>query len=380
LTAAQLAAFTAGLAVFQEIDGVADGLGPRFNLDSCGGCHAFPAIGGASPALNPQIAVAVKLGARNSIPPFITSDGPVREVRFKLNRDRMRDGGVHALFTIRGRTDAPGCNIDQPDFSDLSNLAFRIPTPNFGAGLIESISDSTLKNNLQSDRNTKASLGISGHLNTSGNDGTVTRFGWKAQNKSLLIFAGEAYNVEQGVTNFVFPTEREENSACSFKPAPEDGFGMEEALDVTQFANFMRFLNPPAAAAATSSTANGSQLFRSIGCGQCHTPTLTTGNSTVEALRNKTANLFSDLALHHMGSGLADNILQGQAGPDEFRTAPLWGVGQRVFFLHDGRTTDLLAAIRDHAGAGSEANTVINMFNSLAAQQQQDVLNFLRSL
>ncbi len=149
LTAAQLAAFTAGLAVFQEIDGVADGLGPRFNLDSCGGCHAFPAIGGASPALNPQIAVAVKLGARNSIPPFITSDGPVREVRFKLNRDRMRDGGVHALFTIRGRTDAPGCNIDQPDFSDLSNLAFRIPTPNFGAGLIESISDSTLRNNLQ---------------------------------------------------------------------------------------------------------------------------------------------------------------------------------------------------------------------------------------
>ena len=78
LTAAQLAAFTAGLAAFQEIDDVPDGLGPRFNLDSCGGCHAFPAIGGASPALNPQIAVAGKLGGRNSIPPFITSDGPIR--------------------------------------------------------------------------------------------------------------------------------------------------------------------------------------------------------------------------------------------------------------------------------------------------------------
>ena len=81
-----------------------------------------------------------------------------------------------------------------------------------------------------------------------------------------------------------------------------------------------------------------------------------------------------------MGSGLADNVFQGQAGPDEFRTAPLWGVGQRIFFLHDGRTTDLLAAIKDHASPGSEANTVINMFNSLPAQQQQDVLNFLRSL
>jgi CxxC motif-containing protein (DUF1111 family) len=375
-----LAAFTAGLAVFQEIDGVADGLGPRFNLDSCGGCHAFPAVGGASPALNPQIAVAGKMGGRNSIPPFITSDGPIREVRFKMNRDRTRDGGVHALFTIRGRADAPGCNIDQPDFSDLSNLAFRIPTPNFGAGLIESISDSTLKNNLQSNRDTKASLGISGHLNTSGNDGTVTRFGWKAQNKSLLIFAGEAYNVEQGVTNFLFPTEREENNPCLFNPMPEDGFGVGQATDVTQFANFMRFLNPPAAAAATASTTNGSQLFKSIGCGQCHTPSLMTGNSTVDALRNKAANLFSDLALHNMGSGLADNVLQGQAGPDEFRTAPLWGVGQRIFFLHDGRTTDLLAAIKDHASPGSEANTVINMFNLLPAQQQQDVLNFLRSL
>jgi CxxC motif-containing protein (DUF1111 family) len=105
-----------------------------------------------------------------------------------------------------------------------------------------------------------------------------------------------------------------------------------------------------------------------------------TGNSTVDALRNKAANLFSDLALHNMGSGLADNVLQGQAGPDEFRTAPLWGVGQRIFFLHDGRTTDLLAAIKDHASPGSEANTVINMFNLLPAQQQQDVLNFLRSL
>jgi CxxC motif-containing protein (DUF1111 family) len=113
---------------------------------------------------------------------------------------------------------------------------------------------------------------------------------------------------------------------------------------------------------------------------------LTTGNSPIAALRNKAAYLFSDLSLHKMGSGLADDIIQGQAAPDEFRTAPLWGLGQRIFFLHDGRTYDLLDAIRAHRSAASaqfpasEANQVINLFDALSAATQQDILNFLRSL
>ncbi|MCU1275643.1 MAG: hypothetical protein JWO48_3074, partial [Bryobacterales bacterium] len=380
LSAAQLAAFNDGLVAYQEVDDVAKGLGPRFNLDSCAGCHAAPAIGGVSPALNPQVAMATANGARNTIPPFITANGPVREVRFQLNADGTRDGGVHALFTIRGRADARGCNISQPDFSNTANLSFRIPTPNFGAGLIEAIPDSTLKSALASNRTQKARLGISGRLNTTSNDGTVTRFGWKAQNKSLLVFSGEAYNVEQGVTNVVFFTEREENAACAQNATPEDGLGIGASADVIEFANFMRFLAPPAAALATPSTTNGRNLFSSIGCAFCHTPSLSTGNSTVTALRDKPVDLFSDLALHSMGSGLADNISQGLAGPDEFRTAPLWGIGQRIFFLHDGRTTDLLGAIRAHASPGSEANMVIDLFNGLSASQQQDILNFLRSL
>ncbi len=88
-------------------------------------------------------------------------------------------------------------------------------------------------------------------------------------------------------------------------------------------------------------------------------------------------NLFSDLLLHHMGKGLGDGITQGSAGPDEFRTAPLWGVGQRIFFLHDGRTTNLVAAIEAHRSRGSEANQVIRRFNRLSTKQQQDVINFL---
>ena len=380
LNTAQLAAFNNGRTTFQEVDDVAEGLGPRFNLDSCGGCHASPAIGGASPAVNPQLAIASRMGARNTIPPFITANGPIREVRFKQNRDGSRDGGVHALFTITGRTDAPGCAIDQPDFSNASNLSFRIPTPNFGLGLIEAIPDTTLRNNLQQDRARKNSLGISGHMNSSGNDGTMTRFGWKAQNKSLLVFSGEAYNVEQGVTNVVFMTEREENRACLFNATPEDGFGIDEENDVPQFANFMRFLNAPSPGATTASTTNGRRFFESVGCALCHTPSLTTGRSKIDALSGKTVNLFSDLALHSMGAGLADGITQGTAGPDEFRTAPLWGLGQRIFFLHDGRTTDLVGAINEHFSQGSEASGVVRMFNALPADQQQDMLNFLRSL
>jgi CxxC motif-containing protein (DUF1111 family) len=91
-------------------------------------------------------------------------------------------------------------------------------------------------------------------------------------------------------------------------------------------------------------------------------------------------NPFSDIEIHHMGTGLADNVSQGGAGGDQFRSAPLWGVGQRIFFLHDGRTTDLLKAIEAHQGNGSEATQVEENFDSLSTTQKQNILNFLRSL
>jgi CxxC motif-containing protein (DUF1111 family) len=122
-------------------------------------------------------------------------------------------------------------------------------------------------------------------------------------------------------------------------------------------------------------------MFSAIGCTMCHTATLQTAGSTFTAgLSNQPANLYSDLLVHHMGKGLADGITQGSAGPDEFRTAPLWGVGQRVFFLHDGCTSDLVEAIHDHRSPGSEANRIIERFDRLPTQDQQDIINFLRSL
>jgi CxxC motif-containing protein (DUF1111 family) len=193
------------------------------------------------------------------------------------------------------------------------------------------------------------------------------------------------------VTNEIFPNERAEPgtslpAGCNTNGTPEDASnpgmtGPAVNSDITAFASFMRMLAPPKPATPTASTLQGEIAFVAVGCALCHTPSMRTGNSSFNsALSNEQANLFSDLLVHNMGTGLADGVSQGNANGQEFRTAPLWGVGQRIFFLHDGRTTDLLQAIQDHASSGSEANGSIQLFNALPASQQQNLLNFLRSL
>src|SRR5262245_45615879 len=255
----QGALFDDGLDTFGEVDEVAEGLGPRMNLDSCAGCHAQPAVGGSSPSVNPQVAFANKDGGTDIVPSFIALNGPVREARFVRNPDRSPDGGVHALFTITGREGATGCTLQQPDFAGAladGNVIFRIPTPTFGAGLIEQIPDSVIVANAAASADLKAALGIrgkpnvTGTTNNNGNDGTVARCGWKAQNKSLLIFSGEAYNVEQGISNELFQNERDETANCQFATTPNDATKSDPAVadtrsDVERFAIFMRFLAPP---------------------------------------------------------------------------------------------------------------------------------------
>jgi len=420
------------------------GLGVRFNGDQCSVCHQQPAIGGSGGFLvpNPQDGpnqfrkpenpmfdlIPHRKGGQNYVPSFITRYGPIREVRFQRKPDGTPDGGVHQLFTVVGRSDSgsPACTsaaVPQPDFDTQfrnGNLSFRIPLQLFGLGLIEAIQDATILNNSTSTASLRASLGIGGIPNRSGNDGTITRFGWKAQNKSL-IFASEAYNVEMGVTNDLFPTSTDETPDCSLgKNEPNDitrvdtddlrNQGFTNPLhilpDWLEFAIFMRQLAPPQPVPFSASALRGQQLFGTgganpgIGCFLCHTPMMVTGpRHETEALQNLQANLYSDLLIHHMGPGLADNVMQGLAQGDMFRTTPLWGIGQRIFFLHDGRTSDLLAAIQAHAsergesdqaGGGadnhgnkyppSEATAVIRKFNALSSTDKQAILDFLRSL
>jgi len=420
--------FDDGLDRFQEIDNVSGGtagtgLGPRFNFNQCSGCHSQPTIGGSSPASNLEagvISAGIVSGSTNTIPSFITANGPTREARFPFffnangtANTSAPNGGVEDLYTVSGRADAGSCSLQQPSFALAqlaNNLIFRIPTPVFGAGLVANIDDSTLLSNQAAQAGN--GLGISGNFNRNGNDGTIARFGWKAQNKSLDLFSGEAYNVEMGITNETFTQERplpgeevlgtglpanclnlankgypEDITNFAAKSSP-DQFTVNASIpsDVIGFSMFMKLLAPPIASTTTpggaTSISHGSALFTSIGCSVCHTPTIrsTQASNVTPSLGNTPVSAFSDFEIHHMGTGLNDNVSQGNAGGDQFRTAPLWGVGQRIFFLHDGRTSNLLTAIRAHASSGSEASQVVANFNSLSAASQQDVLNFLRSL
>jgi len=421
LTTNQLKFFDSGAADFAAAEEVDEGLGPRMNLDSCGGCHIQPALGGTSPFVNPQVAFATKNGGTDKVPSFIRENGPVREARFVKNPDGTADGGVHAIFTITGRTGAnvspPGpCTLAQPDFATQlanNNVIFRIPTPTFGAGLIEQIPDAQILANQASNTSRKQSLGIrgkpnfhvagrtiTGMTNNNGNDGTIARFGWKAQNKSLVIFSGEAYNVEMGVTNELFPDERGENGApdpvaCrQVLTAPQDTVHYEGSQaqqipdDANNFANFMRFLDAPTPVSSYGSVTNdqitaGEAAFNKAGCNVCHKKSMTTGNHANAALRYKAANLFSDLLVHDIGTG--DGISQGLANGSQFRSAPLWGVGQRLFFLHDGRTDNLVDAINAHGGEATPVTrnfngTGPNFANRLTTTERQNLVYFLRSL
>jgi CxxC motif-containing protein (DUF1111 family) len=380
-----------------DVDG--GGLGPSFNSNSCLSCHASPTVGGASGTINPQVKIATLDGATNTVPPFISSTGPIREARLITNGG-VTDGAVHGLFTIQGRSDAVGCTATQinwPQQVANNNVIFRIPINTFGDGLVEFTSDEQYQNDAAAIASAASNNGISaGVFNHNGNTGTIAHFGWKAQNVSLLLFAGEAYNVEQGVTNDLFPNERRfENTNCQFNQLPEDsevlltgtpttpsGFAFADlASDITQFAFFMRLSAPPAPAAQTAATSQGLTEFISVGCAECHIQSHSTGVQSIYTNQNfVTFSPFSDFAIHDMGTGLEDQVSQGQANGLQFRSAPLWGVGQRTFFLHDGRTSNIVTAIEDHKSSGSEANTVISNFNKLSATNQQDIVAFLRSL
>jgi di-heme oxidoreductase (putative peroxidase) len=399
------------------------GMSPVFNADQCFSCHSQPAIGGSSPMHNPAEKIAHRLGGTNVVPSFENPHGAFREVRFKYNPDGTRDGGVHSLFTLQGRSDTPTCNLKQPDFAKAvreRNIAFRTPLQLFGLGLIESIQDSAIRANMNANQDQKRVLGIAGHPNMVPNNGTISRFGWKAQNGSITIFAGEAYNVEMGISNDAFPIGRSEDPSCSevFEPfdIPRSDVSLyNNPLKIMpawlMFTEFMRFVDAPQPAPLSASAQHGKQLFNAVGCALCHTPSFKTPGTANPAtpleqigphsvaLRGQTVNLFSDLLVHHMGATLADNIVQGNAGPDEFRTTPLWGLGNRLFFLHDGRTSDLNVAIQDHFSrrfsdggdnpakdlrsytyGPSEANAVVERFNALSEEDKQAILNFLRSL
>ncbi|MDR3403204.1 MAG: di-heme oxidoredictase family protein [Chthoniobacter sp.] len=355
LTQDQLAAFTDGLGEFESVETPESGLGPIFNNTSCANCHANPTIGGAS-ALS------------------VTRFG--REDKGVFDPLAAEGGSL-----LQSRAINPAALEHIP--ADATVVAERQTTPLFGAGLIEAIRDQDIEA-LAKRPKADGVLGRAAMITdvTTG-DQRVGRFGWKAQQATLLAFAGDAYLNEMGITNRFFPTENAPNGNLTLLAQYDNIADPEDTVDpvtgksdIDKAADFMRFLAPPPPPHVTAEMQFGYGLFVRTGCAECHVPTLMTGPNKIRALDRKPVTLFSDLLLHDMGS-LNDGIAQADASPTEMKTAPLWGLKHRAPYLHDGRAPTLPVAIADHDG---EAAPSRDRFNKLPAGQQKQLVDFLNNL
>jgi CxxC motif-containing protein (DUF1111 family) len=374
------AKFNANLEVFEEVDVIADGLGPVYNAQACSECHQNPVTGGIS-----QI-TELRAGHTDGFGNFVDAAGG------SLINDRATNAA------IQERVPSTGENV----------RTFRTSLNLLGDGFVEAIDSNTLLN-IANNQPGQSGGQIAGTfiqvpvLEAPGNN-RAGRFGWKNQHASLLSFASDAYLNEQGITNRLNLTENTslgrfvgfgsgfdpvaDNTPCATIPNKICGEDPED--DISAFAEFMRSLKAPprdTAVAATSDSITGQALFNQVGCNICHVPTITTappgtvingGAFTVPtALGNKIIHPFSDFLLHNVGTG--DGIVQngGQATANRLRTAPLWGVRTRDRLMHDGESLTRSEAILRHAG---EATAVINNYRALSITQRNQIATFLNSL
>ncbi len=355
LTDAQLAAFIDGRADFRTAETVAGGLGPIFNDVSCVACHDAGGTGGAS---------------RRTV------------TRFGRTVNGVFDPLEHLGGSLlQARSINPAIREVVPP--EANTVARRVTTPLFGAGLIDAIPDSAIvAGTLQ-----RKPAGIAGKVSVvkdvvSGQN-RIGRFGWKAQQATLLAFAADAYLNEMGITNRFFPTENAPNGNTALLARFDRVADIEDVADpldgktdVDRVADFMRYLAAPARGTATAASLAGEAIFNRLDCAVCHTPTMRTGRHPVAALSEKTVGLYSDLLLHDMGT-LGDGIAQGTAGARDMRTAPLWGLRARPVWLHDGRANTVDEAVRAHAG---EAQSSRVRYEALSATERTQLLAFLDTL
>jgi CxxC motif-containing protein (DUF1111 family) len=348
--------FRLGLDDFTEVETPQDGLGPAFNGNSCAVCHSVPAIGGVSSITE------VRAGYRDE-------NGAFKE---------LNGGTLFHLFSVPNHT----CQVRIP--AEANVIARRAPIPLFGAGLVEAIPDDTLV--ALADPDDLDGDGISGRAARIFDAATrrerIGRFGWKAQQATLLAFSADAYRNEMGITNDLFPDEvalgvdPEQLKLCGARRGIEDVRDRRTGLrGIDNFENFMKFLAPVERGPIDGTVRRGEALFHYAGCAACHVPILMTGPNTNPLFDQKPVPLFSDLLLHDVATG--DGIEQGAATGDEIRTPALWGLRLRRPLLHDGSAATPDQAIRRHQG---EAAAVIGRYMSLSAEDRLTILAFLNSL
>lgn len=350
--------FRLGLEDFLEVETAEEGLGPTFNGRSCAECHAVGGIGGSGTVMVLRAGFSEETGSGF--------------------RD-FEQGSLVQMFAI------PPHELQPTLPPETAVVARRKALPLFGNGLIEAVPEEVLLS--RADPNDENGDGISGRPNMvfdpAAGEVQMGRFGWKAHLATLMSFGAEAYRDEMGITNDLFPAE-----ACPVgvdcdwlefvdpvpdpEDAPEPSTGMR---GIDNFNHFLLLLGPPPRGEVTLSVMEGERIFKEIGCASCHVPEMVTGPHHFKALSFRRFFPYSDFLLHDIGTG--DGIQQGEAGPEEIRTSPLWGARIRAPFLHDGRASTLLEAILMHA---NEAENSRLTFEALTEEDKHSLLAFLKSL
>jgi CxxC motif-containing protein (DUF1111 family) len=358
VTALEFEEFRIGLDDFKEVETVEDGLGPAFNGTSCAACHNIPAVGGI---------------------------GLVLETRVAHRHDDGTASGLDAAGNTLLHLFSVPPHLCQPVIPDGVNVvARRAPIPLFGAGLIEAIPDDTLL--ALEDPFDRDGNGVRGRaaiiVDVATGARRVGRFGWKAQQATLLAFSGDAYRNEMGITNDLFPRDYalgisdETMKRCDLRPEPEDVRNpLTRRRGIDNFESFMRLLAPVGRGLVDDTVRDGERIFQAVGCAACHVPALMTGPSANPLFNRKPVSLFSDLLLHDIGTG--DGIPQASARPEEMRTPALWGLRLRRPLLHDGSAATIEDAIDRHQREGELARKGVA---GLRADDRARLMAFLRSL
>jgi len=366
--------FVMDQAQFERVHDPTNGLGPVFNATSCAQCHQNSVTGGTN-----QI-TELRVGHQDSSGNFVNPTIPV-------------NGGAD---TITGRSivnDRATCEQAQEHVPDSETIQARRAVLNtLGDGFVEAVDDQTLLM-IAGNQPGQSNGQIHGEaiqipvLESPGST-RVGRFGWKDQQPTVLSFVADAYLNEMGVTNRLRP--KDVTNVCKVANDPEDTPDSIGMANIDHFAQFIRGTQAPprdTALAATPAAQAGSVLFGQIGCGICHVSSMVTapagtlingGAFTVpDALGNKVIHPFGDFLLHDVGTG--DGIVQ--AGPADtaykLRTVPLWGLHAKSRFMHDLESLTLADAIKRHRG---EAQHVAHRFQNLTAEEQQQLITFLKSL
>ncbi len=378
-----------------------DGLGPLFNARSCSTCHMRDGRGAPPEAGTPMVAMLLRI----SVPGAGLHQGPVPEPTYGGQIQGQSIPGVPAeadayvnYVEVPGQfSDGEKYSLRQPSYT-ITNLGYgpltknlmvspRAPSAMIGMGLLEAVPAKTLR--ALADQQRSAGQGIAGRINavwdTIEGKKAPGRFGWKAEQPTLLQQIATAFVEDIGITSSL--KTHENHSSRQLICATQLSGGHPEVSDkiLKDVVIYTQTLAVPARRNWTDPVVRrGETLFVQLNCASCHVPEMRTGNHEgISELSNQTIRPYTDLLLHDMGEGLADHRPVFEASGRDWRTAPLWGIGLvekvngHTCFLHDGRARNFSEAILWHGG---EANAARESYRHLSKKDRDAVIAFLQSL